>query len=95
MRTERGALTPLASTRPPGEGPDADETAAAAHVAQSGHPDVTPGRIVVPLVAGARTVGVMTFVAAAERAYRDEDLAFAQDLGHHAALVLARGVTVA
>jgi K+-sensing histidine kinase KdpD len=95
VRSERGALTPLASTRPPGEEPDGDETAAAAHVAQSGHADMTPGLIVVPLVAGARTMGVMTFVAAAERAYRDDDLAFAQDLSHHAALVLARGVTVA
>jgi len=95
VRDERGTLAPLAATRPAGAGPDADETAAAAHVVASGHPDLTPHLIVVPLAAGGRTLGVMSFVAGGERTYRDEDLAFAQDLGHHAALVLARGVTVA
>jgi hypothetical protein len=49
----------------------------------------------VPLTSAGGVVGVMAFVAGAERSYRDEDLAFAQDLGHHAALILGRGVTVA
>lgn len=94
VRTERGTFAPLAATRPPDAPPSEEEMAAAAHVVETGHPEHSPQLIVVPLTAGGRTLGVMAFVAGAERPYRDEDLAFAQDLGHHAALVLARGVTV-
>jgi GAF domain-containing protein len=57
---------------------------------ESGHPDVTPELIAVPLVADGRTLGVMSFVAGTDRTFREDDLGFAQDLGHHAALVLAR-----
>ena len=89
------ALSSFAATRPQDEFPDEDETAAAAHVAETGHADVRPRLIAVPLTSGARMLGVMTFAAGPERTYRDEDLAFAQDLGHHATLILARGVTVA
>jgi len=95
VRTARGTLAPLAATRLADAAPGEEEMAAVGHVAQSGHPDLAPQLIAVPLTAEGRTLGVMTFVAGAERTYRDEDLAFAQDLGHHAALLVARGVTVA
>ena len=89
------ALAPLAATRPQDEHPGEEETTAAVHVAETGHAEVGPQLIAVPLTSAARVLGVMTFVAGPDRAYRDEDLAFAQDLAHHAALVLGRGVTVA
>lgn len=94
-RDARGALVPFAAARAQGEAPGEDEIAAAAHVADTGHADVSASLIAVPLASGGRVLGAMTFVAAAEHPFRDEDLAFAQDLGHHAALILARGVTVA
>jgi K+-sensing histidine kinase KdpD len=95
VRGAAGVLVPLAAVRPEGETPGEHETAAAAHAAASGHADTTPRLIAVPLTSAGGVVGVMAFVAGAERSYRDEDLAFAQDLGHHAALILGRGVTVA
>lgn len=95
VRDGRGALVPLTAARAEGDGQAGDEAQAATNVATSGHPDITPPLIVVPLASGGRVLGVMSFVAAPERPYRDEDLAFAQDLGHHVALLLGRGVTVA
>jgi K+-sensing histidine kinase KdpD len=92
---EDGAMRPLAATRPKDALPGEDEMAAAARVARSGRADMTPELIVVPLASRGRTLGVMAFVADADRTYRDDDLAFAQDLAHHAALVLGRGVPVA
>jgi K+-sensing histidine kinase KdpD len=89
-RNDAGMLTTRAATRPAGTAPDGDEMAAASLVLEKGHAEVTARLIVVPLATGGRVLGVMSFVAGAERTYREEDLAFAQDLGHHAALLLAR-----
>jgi K+-sensing histidine kinase KdpD len=90
VRDDRAGLVPLAATRAPGARPAVDEIKAGAHVLERGRPDVTPELIVVPLVADGRTLGVMSFVAGTDRTLREDDLGFAQDLGHHAALVLAR-----
>jgi GAF domain-containing protein len=68
---------------------------AAALAAETGQATMTPQLIVVPLANAGQTLGVMAFIAGGERTYRDEDLVFARDLAHHAALILARGVTVA
>ncbi|HYE91599.1 MAG TPA: DUF4118 domain-containing protein [Terriglobales bacterium] len=63
---------------------------AAVRAVAAGHAQAAPHAVAVPLVAGGRTLGAMSFVAPAEREYREDDLVFAQDLAQHAALVLAR-----
>jgi K+-sensing histidine kinase KdpD len=90
-----GTIAPLVASRPKDALPSEDEMTAAANAAESGLATMTPHLIVVPLTHGGQTLGVMVFVARAEQPYRDEDLVFARDLAHHAALILARGVTVA
>ena len=90
-----GTIMPLVATRPKDVLPSEDEMTAAAQVAESGRALMTPHLIVVPLANGGQTFGVMAFVSALDRTYRDEDLVFARDLAHHASLVLSRGVTVA
>ena len=71
------------------DGSDPEEIFAAARAIESGHAVVAGRLIAVPLVAGGRTLGAISFVAGAARTYREEDLGFAQDLAHAAALVLA------
>jgi K+-sensing histidine kinase KdpD len=88
-RNDAGILTTLAAT-PRDGGETASAMPTASVVLEKGHPELMAHSIVVPLLAGGRVLGVMSFVAGPERTYRDEDLAFAQDLGHHAALLLAR-----
>ncbi len=90
-----GTIVPLVATRPKDALPSEDEMTAATLAAESGQATMTPYLIVVPLTNGGQTLGVMAFVSGGEQTYRDEDLVFARDLAHHAALVLARGVTVA
>jgi hypothetical protein len=90
-----GTIAPLVASRPKDVLPSEDETTAAALAAESGQATMTPRLIVVPLTHGRQTLGVMAFVARAEQLYRDEDLVFARDLAHHAASIVARGVTVA
>ncbi|MBM4439262.1 MAG: DUF4118 domain-containing protein [Candidatus Rokubacteria bacterium] len=57
---------------------------------ETGHTQSSARTIVVPLVAGGRTVGATSFLAAADGPFRDDDLPFAQDLAQHAAVLLAR-----
>lgn len=95
VQDESGTLMLLVATRPKDVLPSEDELTAATNVATSGQAEMTPQLIVVPVTNNGHALGVMAFVAnGGERAYRDEDLVFARDLAHHAALVLTRGVTV-
>ena len=95
LQDESGRLTPLVATRPKDAPPSEDEMTAATNVATSGQAEMTPELIVVPLTNNGHALGVMAFVSSGgDRSYRDEDLVFARDLAHHAALVLVRGVTV-
>jgi GAF domain-containing protein len=51
--------------------------------------------VIVPLVARGKTLGAMSFwISGSDRHYASEDMMFAQDLSHYAALALDRGPTV-
>jgi K+-sensing histidine kinase KdpD len=90
LRAADGSLAPCVKAGTVDASHAERETAAAARAIESGHP-VTEGRLIaVPLIAGGQTRGTMSFLAAGEHQYREEDLAFAQDLAQHAALVVSR-----
>ena len=58
----------------------------------AGRPEVTPVSVIVPLVAGGETLGVMSFwLTGSDRRYGSEDTTFAQDLSRYVVLALDRG----
>jgi len=68
----------------------------AAKVLRVGRPEVTPVSVIVPLVAGGKTLGAMSFwLTGSDRQYGSEDTTFAQELSRFAALALDRGRAIA